>query len=517
VDQAFTDAEIRSALASNQPNMRVVDDAGTVRLLVPIYDGPSEELTAGERERLGWLFAVYRPDPGLLARMPRVEMPAVEPVDFMLPATLFLALVAVGSLFTAALSVWPVRGLERALADYRARGYRGGLKAGRLARRGELADTVRAITELGGRLEALAEHGQEREALLKTLSQSLEDGMVALGPDGAPLAWNPAALRVLGDDAEPGRSADPADASDDGSREQRLREALQRNPEVADPAARPVAPAQWEAELALPDGGMTPVRVTRVPLELHPGESGSLILLRDVAALRRVEDHLLEAGRYAVLAHLAASLAHEIRNPLHSIGLNAGVVEQYVQGDWSRAGARAVRDSLASIQEETRRLTDLLNNYLGLARPQDDRVPVDLRSLCVRVLRLMSYTAKQSGVHLRMGGDESVPTVSGSADRLQQAILNLVLNSIQAMPDGGTIELAAVSGPDRVDVLVTDDGPGVPADLRGRLFEIGVTTKSTGTGLGLPLVRLIVESHGGRVSYRALPQGGSEFGLSLPI
>jgi signal transduction histidine kinase len=128
----------------------------------------------------------------------------------------------------------------------------------------------------------------------------------------------------------------------------------------------------------------------------------------------------------------------------------------------------------------------------------------------------MSYTAKKSGVELRITGGESATVVDANAERLQQAILNLVLNALQAMPDGGTITLEAGRKEDAAILRVSDTGPGVPSALESSLFDVSVSTRPEGSGLGLPLVRLIAEAHGGSISYSAGPQGGATFTLVLP-
>lgn len=542
LDMAFTSEVDREFLARSEESRRVVthgkEGNTETHLLLPIYDEPGK--SEGDSGRLGSILLVYSADPDLMDRFPDISPPTVEDMDITLPLILFIAAVAIGGVLISALTVQPVRKLSKALSEYKARGFRGGLKADSLAKSGDMADTVRAINELGGKLEAMAQQGREREALLATLSQSLEEGMIAVGADGEPLAWNPAAIRVLcgGVDGKPPlldscvELDQRVDHVDGGEEEGDLRpatherdeaaatwiaEALKRNPELAGNMDDPVAPSHSELEIALADGGHSPAKVTRVPMETRPGETGKLLLIRDLATFRKVESHLLEAGRYAVLAHLAAGLAHEIRNPLHAIGINAGVVEQYLESGWSAERVEAMSVSLASIRDETRRLTDLLNNYLGLVRPEAERELVDIGELCRRTVRLLSYTAKRSGVALSLVTGKDAEPVEGIADRLQQAILNLVLNAIQAMPDGGTITLQTLHGEKEVRLVVRDTGPGIPADLEGDLFDISVTTKTDGTGLGLPLVRHIAEAHGGTISYRSLPGQGTEFTLTLPV
>jgi signal transduction histidine kinase len=159
----------------------------------------------------------------------------------------------------------------------------------------------------------------------------------------------------------------------------------------------------------------------------------------------------------------------------------------------------------------------LLNSYLGLVRHDEATEPVDLEEVCRRVVQLLAFTARKAHVEIKLTVTEDVPSIRGAADRLQQAVLNLALNAIQAMPTGGvvTIDLGREEG--RARVTVSDTGPGIPKDLEGRLFEKPMTTKAGGSGLGLPLVRMIVEAHGGTVRGGASKSGrGASFTILLP-
>jgi len=504
LDLTFTGGENASFLASDQM-VRRTKPSGTggnlTEVMMPIFDEPRGG--QGERRRLGSLIIDFAPDAALLARLPQLTPPSVSPRDSMLPLFMFLLAGVAGGILVAALTALPVRRLDSALTDFRERGFRGGLDAKRLGLGGELASAVSAINEMGGRLEALDSRGREREALLATLSQSLEDGMIVIDERGAPAAWNAAALRILGVDYE---------MASEGA----VRAALDGHPELNIGWAAGSVLAARSVEIRRDGGDPIPVQLTEVPFEPRPGASGTLVLMRDLATLRKVEAHLLEAGRFAVLAHLAGSLAHEIRNPLHSIGLNAGVVQQYVGQPATAAAERAISESLQTIQEETRRLTDLLNNYLGLLRSAPEPVPVDVRDLCRRVIQLLSYAAMKARVEIRFEADGDLPPVFGVPDRLQQAVLNLVLNAIQAMPQGGRVALQTSSSNGLLRVSVTDTGPGLPQDLAEKLFDTRVTTKPGGSGLGLPLVRMIAEAHGGSVWYRSDPGKGATFTLVLP-
>jgi PAS domain S-box-containing protein len=505
VDLTYLDPERLEHLdvdAVTEWNVTLANGETGVELVIPVFQ--EESADGAPPSRLGAILVRYRPDPALVARVPQLQTQGVAPSTYVRSLVFVVAAAVVGGVLLTALAGLPVKRLERALADFRARDFKGGLDIGGGLEK-DLGSAVQAINELGGRLQALDARGREREALLATLSQSLEEGMVALDPDGTPVAWNPAAARLL---------LSPDD--DSGNEIARLRDALERNSAITFALEHSTGPETLEVEVTSVDGEHVPTRVTLVPFESRPGETGTLVLLRDLATLRKVEAHLLEAGRFAVLAHLAAGLAHEIRNPLHSIRINATAAEQYVDVAAADRRAGEVAESLHTIKKETTRLTDLLNNYLGMVRPEKEIGTVDLRELARRVIQLVGYTARQSRVEISLEGDESLPTVKGIPDRLQQAILNLVLNAIQAMPDGGSLALRTDSSQGVVRLTVSDTGHGLSQELADQLFDTRVTTKPEGTGLGLPLVRMIVESHGGSVWYRSVPDQGAAFTLVLP-
>jgi nitrogen-specific signal transduction histidine kinase len=159
-------------------------------------------------------------------------------------------------------------------------------------------------------------------------------------------------------------------------------------------------------------------------------------------------------------------------------------VQEHINWDRSSPRYQAMSESLRTIQEETRRLTELLNNYLGLVRPSSTPGPVDLRDLCGRVMRLLEYTARVAKVELLLEGDDALPEILGERDRLQQALLNLLLNAIQAMPAGGIVRVRTVMTPS--SSVSAGYGPGLRG-VQEHLFDVRVY-EASGTGLRLPLV-----------------------------
>ncbi len=512
LDMRYMNFDQSAMLESSLPTRREVtlaDGQPGTEVVLPVL----ERAVEGERRRLGSVLVRYRRVPGLTASIPELAAPTVEFADYLQPLLLFLAFAVGGGILLAGITFVPVRRMDRAFAAFRARGFTGSRDLEAQLPSG-FERTAEAIRELGGRLEALDQQGSQREALLASLSQSLEDGMVALDPSGEPLAWNPAALRLLTGTDGIG-SGDGIEVPE--AERHRLRAALAGHPDLRFALERVELGEAREVELPGSDEDETRIaRVTQVPVELRPGVQGTLLLIRDLAMLRRVEKHLLDAGRFAVLTHLAAGLAHEIRNPLHAIHINAGVVEQYTEEVRLERGGDAVRESVLAIKDEAKRLTELLNNYLGMVRPGSEIGLVDLRDTARKVIQLVNFAANRANVRIATSGDEALPAVQGDGRRLQQAMLNLVLNAIQAMPEGGRLTIDFRALPGAVRATVEDTGPGLPADLADRLFDTRVTTKPGGSGLGLPLVRMIVESHGGSVTYRPGRDGGACFEILLP-
>ncbi len=507
VDLTYRDPIYRALLSSDVETRRPIAsrDGELSEVFWPIFTEPRGD-GGGSRKRLGGVLVRYHTSGAHLENY-ATQVPVV-PVSWETVTralTPFLVSAIMASVLVAAWTVIPVRRLVRAVEEYKARGYRGGLDPESLGLQGDLASAARAISEMAGRIDRLDAKSREREALLETLTQSLEEGMVALGPDGVPVAWNGAAARVL---APAGPQAPDA-----------LREAIRKRlSEIGrGGVVGSATPVEIDVDVAGTNGVATRCRFTSMPLGEKPGEGGALVLVRDLTMLRKVEAHLDEAGRFATLAHLAGALAHEIRNPLNSIGLNAAAVKENLGAGSDDPRVTGMRESVGTIQEETRRLTDLLNNYLGLLRSSPVEDAVDLGALCRRVSQLLRYTALKAQVDVVIETDDRLPALRGVPDRLQQAILNLALNAIQATPRGGRVTLSARREGGRVLLTVADTGPGVPPSLVPDLFEAKVSTKPGGTGLGLPLVRIIAETHGGRVSYATAPGGGAAFTLSLPV
>jgi signal transduction histidine kinase len=222
------------------------------------------------------------------------------------------------------------------------------------------------------------------------------------------------------------------------------------------------------------------------------------------------ERQMLRAEQMMAIGQVAAGVAHELRNPLTSI---KGLVQVNL-----RESAAVPADDLAVIEHEVRRMERTLQTFLDFARPpQPDRRRLDPAAAVERVLALVAGRAKKQQVALRPLRPDAPAWVEADQDQLQQLLLNLVLNALDAMPGGGAVEVDLRPPRDgHVEVHVRDTGPGIAAHILPRVFETFVSSKETGVGLGLPVSRRIAEDHGGTLSAYNLPEGGACFVLRLP-
>ncbi|UJX40482.1 PAS domain-containing protein [Desulfovibrio sp. JY] len=239
---------------------------------------------------------------------------------------------------------------------------------------------------------------------------------------------------------------------------------------------------------------------------------GSLVVLRDLREMRRLEAEIRRREKLAAVGNLAAGVAHEIRNPLSSIrGYAAYFGAKFAPGSEDRQAAEVM-------VREVDRLNRVISELIEFARPSDiKRRPVRLADLASHAARLTLPDATARGVSVDISGAADGPEVTADPDRLTQALLNLCLNAIQAMQPGGVMTLAAGTAPDgRAFLSVADTGGGIDDTERDRIFDPYYTTKPHGTGLGLPIAHKIVAAHGGEIVLAARPDGGTVATVYLP-
>jgi signal transduction histidine kinase len=235
-------------------------------------------------------------------------------------------------------------------------------------------------------------------------------------------------------------------------------------------------------------------------------------LARAYAQLRGTFDRLRLLDRLSSLGALSAGMAHEIKTPLGSILGSIEILETAVPETDER------REFVGILKKEIRRLSEIVSRHLDLVRPDTSaRRPHDVGGIAASVVDLARREAERRGVRLELERDDELPAATVDGSQVRQAILNLVVNAIEAVDRGGFVRVLVREAEGRVVVAVEDDGPGIDPETVARVFEPFYTTKPRGTGLGLSIAFQIAALHGGDLRAEARSGGGTRFTLELPL
>ncbi len=228
--------------------------------------------------------------------------------------------------------------------------------------------------------------------------------------------------------------------------------------------------------------------------------------------LIETEEQLRRADRLSALGEISAGMAHEIRNPLGAIKGAAEIIKD----DYTRDEPK--HEFIQILLKETDRLNQIVQQFLGFAKPKSPEFQsADLNESLESVLALTAQEARKAGVKVEKKLDSSVGRRSLDAGLLRQAFLNLILNAIQAMPDGGLLTVESALNSRAVEVKISDTGTGITEENRRKLFSPFFTTKRNGTGLGLAITYRIIENHHGMIDVTSEPGRGTTFAVKIPV
>jgi len=341
------------------------------------------------------------------------------------------------------------------------------------------------------------------ESFLRTVLSSVLDPLVAIDVQGSILATSDSVERVLGwKPAELlGRNVnvlipEPHHSAHDGYLERYRRTGLTA-----------ILNRTREFEVRRKDGSLVTCDLSVARGELPDGSAVFIGTFRDVSERKRSEAAL---RALAAIGEQAAVLAHEIKNPITAVNLALRAVADQIGED-----QQAILEDLVS---RMRRLEELMRRTLSFAKPLElRREEIDAQQLLEDTLVHVRGELVQGGAVARALPAQKSVRFAGDAHHVEEVLANLIRNAVEAKGLGAHIALSAErEGQAWVRILVDDDGPGVPADLRPSLFKPFSTTKRKGTGLGLAICKKIVEEHGGTISIEDAPTGGARFVLRFP-
>jgi signal transduction histidine kinase/HAMP domain-containing protein len=252
-------------------------------------------------------------------------------------------------------------------------------------------------------------------------------------------------------------------------------------------------------------------------LERLPGAvgtgSGVLVRLRDPEAQRKIGRELQIADRLAAIGRITEGVAHEVKNPLNAILLHVEVA----RAKMSR-GDTDIAPQMEVVSREIVRLDRVVKTFLDFTRPVDLKFSnVPLRELMDEIAQLARPQAEASNIRVEVRLEEDGVEVRADRDLLKQAILNVVVNAIEAMPGGGGLRLEALVDEDAAELRISDTGAGIPPELREKIFRLYFTTKKEGSGIGLAMTFRIVQLQDGTIDFTSEPGKGTTFLIRLPI
>lgn len=254
---------------------------------------------------------------------------------------------------------------------------------------------------------------------------------------------------------------------------------------------------------------------------------GAVLFFKDLTRVEQLEERERLRDRLASLGEMAAGIAHELKNPLAGIEVMAGLLRRQVPD------SPEAKSLLADIISEAKLANAIVVEMLEFVRPIRLQVErTDVADVLHQAVTLAERKAARGDVKVRLSVQPDLPLIDGDHNQLCQVFMNLMTNAFEALDGRGQISITAAaetleqdpafagdpSSPTRAIIVdVADDGPGVPGDLHDRIFNPFFTTKPTGSGLGLPIVRKIVDAHDGRIDLNSVPGGGARFRVTLPV
>jgi len=259
----------------------------------------------------------------------------------------------------------------------------------------------------------------------------------------------------------------------------------------------------------------TPFSANLRAVPVLQGPTRLLVLFSDQSERKAIEDRTEILAQRALLGEVTAIFAHEVRNPINNISTGVQLVA-------SRLGKEhPLAESLERIRKECLRLDQLMGDVLFFARPLELKIePLDLADLTQRLLGRWEPRLRQAGVTTHTAFEPSTPLAAADPRTLEQVIVNLISNAMQAMASGGTLSVTLAPSQTQqgamVELKVADTGPGIPSDIQERIFEPFFTTKKDGTGLGLAISRRILMAHKGTIRVQSFPDAGTVFTIQVP-
>ena len=268
--------------------------------------------------------------------------------------------------------------------------------------------------------------------------------------------------------------------------------------------------ASCEIEVTYPERRLLEIQST-------PSANGTVLLVRDVTLSRAREESAIESSRSDAVRDLAAGVAHEIGNPLNAISLNLQLLAREFRRETNETRRTRLLHDISTAQNEVRRLEGIIKGFLSALRPAKlNLVPGSLVDPLTDTLDALKAQFEDRRIQTQLNLPSALPTVLVDRAQMEQVFFNLVKNALEAMKDGGSLEIEVDADDRDVHVVIRDNGSGMDAATLAHIFEPYQTSKEHGSGLGLMLSRRIVHAHGGEIDVESKPGAGTAFTVRIP-
>lgn len=267
-----------------------------------------------------------------------------------------------------------------------------------------------------------------------------------------------------------------------------------------------------EEKIVTLDGRTMEVEVSAARFTDEEGPA-IVAMMRDVGERKRLQEQLRKTERIAELGTVASGMAHEIGTPMNVI---LGRAEYLME----RVKEEPIKKGLQTIVAQVERITKVMNQLLSFARRRTpEQRALDLKDVVENSVEIFHERLARNRIRVELALDAACPLVHADADQMNQVLINLIMNAVHAMPDGGTLHIGLAPAGDMVKLTVADTGHGIPPEVASQIFDPFFTTKEfgKGTGLGLTVVKGILEEHGGSIAVESEPGKGTSFAISLPV
>lgn len=367
----------------------------------------------------------------------------------------------------------------------------------------ELGLVSKKITQVGQQLRGVHEIFSTLRENLNSVMAGLEDGLLLFTRDARAVMVSPAAEKFLGAPAGHFLGRKVTDIFPTGHP---LRQALHlEGDELRETAA--------ETELQTLEGRRR-VGVSVQAIQENGEQMGALVTLRDLDSLESINTQLQVSERLAALGKITAGVAHEVKNPLNSMRLWLENLKETLSPEQAPAAQQAVQ----VLDKEIDRLDAVVKRFLDFTRPLEVKLEsTNLAELLTEVISVARPQLQKAGVIFEDALGAGVPEVWADRDLLKQAVLNLVLNAVDAMPNGGELRLDLRRRGELAEISVSDTGKGIAPENRQKIFQLFFTTRPGGSGIGLATTFRIVQLHNGSIDFQSEAGRGTTFRIELPL